>query len=183
MVAADAEAEADAEAHYGGHGYHGYRRYGWGHHGYGHHGHAKSYTHVHRPQPVQKCHTVYDTAVEKVCNTVYNAVCELVPTTQFRTEVDNVCHDVPEKVCVPTTQTIPDKQCATHVEQACTTEVHTVVDVVEQEQCQDIHHQVSYMIAYLIDILIYAYKQQKPNIYCMNRKIEGVPRNSSNSTC
>lgn len=77
-----------------------------------------------------------------MCKTIYNQACELVPTTQFRTEVDNVCTTVPEKVCVPTTQTVPDQQCATHLEQSCTTEVHTTIDIALNEECQDIQHQV-----------------------------------------
>ena len=145
---ADAKAEADAEAHYGHRS--GYGRYGWGgRRSYGYHGKSygsRSYQYEHRPTPVQKCHTVYDTTYEKVCKTIHNKQCALVPKTELRTEVNNVCTNVPEKVCVPTTQVVPDQQCATHVEQACTTEVHTTVDIVPQEECQDIQHQVSFFI-------------------------------------
>merc|ERR1712038_617571 len=152
---ADAEAKADAEPGYGRH--FGHRRYGWGgKRGYGYHGksHARSYTHVHRPRPVQQCRTVYDTTYEKVCKTIHNKVCELVPTTKYRTEVDQVCHNVPEKVCVPTSQTITEQACSTrtepactteqvcHPEQVCTTEVHTEVDTIVNQECQDIQHQV-----------------------------------------
>ena len=152
MADADADAKADAEPGYG-HRY-GHRRYG--HHGYGHHGHhSRSYQHVSVPsRPVQKCHTVYDTTYEKVCKTIHNKQCSLVPTTQYRTEVDNVCTNVPERVCVPTTQTVPDQQCATHVEQACTTEVHTTIDIALTEECQDIQHQVSmYFVEFYLKLL------------------------------
>merc|ERR1711902_220310 len=89
------------------------------------------------------CHTVYDTTYEKVCKTISKSVCTLVPTTQYRTEVDNVCTNVPEKVCVPTQQTVPgEPACTTHTEQACSVEVQTVVDTVVQQECQDIQHQV-----------------------------------------
>ena len=141
---ADADAKADAEPGYGRH--FGYKRYGWGGYGkggYGYKGHSKSYVRQHRPRPVQKCHTVYDTTYEKVCKTISKPVCTLVPTTQYRTEVDNVCTNVPEKVCVPTQQTVPgEPACTTHTEQACSVDVQTVVDTVVQQECQDIQHQV-----------------------------------------
>ena len=148
MAAADADSNADAEP---GNGRHfGYNRYGWGgkynKRGYGYHGngHAKSYTRQHRPRSVQKCHTVYDTTYEKVCNAISKPVCTLVPTTQYRTEVDNVCTNIPEKVCVPTQQTVPgEPACTTHTEQACSVAVQTVVDTIVQQECQDIQHQVS----------------------------------------
>merc|ERR1712152_45692 len=80
---------------------------------------------------------------EQVCKTISKPVCTLVPTTQYRTEVDNVCTNVPEKVCVPTQQTVPgEPACTTHTEQACSVEVQTVVDTVVQQECQDIQHQV-----------------------------------------
>ena len=143
---ADADAKADAEPGYGRH--FGYKRYGWGGYGkggYGYKGHSKSYVRQHRPRPVQKCHTVYDTTYEKVCKTISKPVCTLVPTTQYRTEVDNVCTNVPEKVCVPTQQTVPgEPACTTHTEQACSVDVQTVVDTVVQQECQDIQHQVRY---------------------------------------
>lgn len=109
-------------------------------------GHGRSFVHVSRaapPRPVQKCHTVYDTAYEKVCKTVYNKQCALEKTTQFRTEIENLCTNVPEKVCVPTEQTVPDQICTTHVEDLCKTEVETTIDIALKDECQDIYHQVS----------------------------------------
>ena len=132
MAAADAEADAKAVAEPVS-GYQSERQ-------------AKSYGHVHRPRPVQTCHTVYDTTYEKVCKTIYNKACTLVPTTQFRTELENLCTKVPETVCVPTTNTITEQACSTYTEQACTTEVHTTYDTVVNQECQDIEHQVRFVI-------------------------------------
>jgi len=103
---------------------------------------AQSYGPFYRQRPVEKCHTVYDTTYEKVCKAIYNKACQLVPTTQFRTEVQNICTKVPERVCLPTTNTITEQACSTHTEQACTTEVHTTFDIVINHECQDIEHQV-----------------------------------------
>ena len=134
----DAKADADSEPGYGGH--FGYKRYGFG--GRRGYGHGNSYGPRYHPKPVQQCRTVYDTKYNKVCKTTYNKACELVPTTQYRTEVDEVCTNVPEKVCVPTSQTIHDKQCTNHVEEACTTEVQTTVETIVNQECQDIETQV-----------------------------------------
>ena len=73
---------------------------------------------------------------------MYSKACELVPTTQYRTEVDEVCTNVPENVCVPTSQTLHDQQCTNHVEEACTTEVHTTVETIVNQECQDIETKV-----------------------------------------